>query len=90
MRDDNTAYNLEWVTPKENLIHGVEHGNVKYGENHSKSKLSKKEVLEILELRKEGMYPKGISEVTGLNISTVGNIYYKKAWVKFQKDIGVM
>lgn len=90
MRDDNIVYNLEWVTPKENIIHGVEHGDVKYGENHPKSKLSKKRVLEILELKKGGMYPKGISEVTGINISTVGNIYYKKAWVKFQKDLGVI
>ena len=50
--------------------------------------LRRKEINESLELRKGGMYPKGISEVTGINISVVGNIYYKRAWVKFQKDLG--
>ena len=90
MRDDNIVYNLEWVTPKENIIHGVEYGNIKYGEKHHLAKLSEEEVKEIFELKESGAKPKEIAERLKRNVSTVGNVYYGKAWRVFATKEGVM
>ena len=44
---DNRVENLEWVTDKENQKHAKDNGLKAYGEKSGRSKLTKKQVLEI-------------------------------------------
>ena len=55
IRDDNNVSNLEWVTPRENSIHGIKHGYANCnGEKHSKAKLTNLQAKEIRELYAKG------------------------------------
>lgn len=49
---NNHIDNLEWVSPKGNMAHAIEHGllNPAFGENSGKSKLTEEDVIEIRNL----------------------------------------
>lgn len=55
IKNDNRLENLEWCTPLENTRHAIKigHRDPRKGEDNGMSKLTKKEVLEIVKIREE-------------------------------------
>lgn len=79
--------NLEWVTPKENVDHAIEHGLIDYlGENSYLSTITDEEALRICELLAEGKRPKEVSEITGISEKIVRHIYHGESWKQLSKD----
>lgn len=84
---NNTLSNLKWVTPKENSGHRIIHGTQPAGEDHWRSELNSKKVLQI---RKEYWFrigptgpssnSKELSERYGVNQSTIRSIVRRKTW----------
>jgi hypothetical protein len=54
IKSDNRAHNLEWCTPKQNIIHGVETGLIPRGERHGMAKLTESNVVRIRKLHSQG------------------------------------
>lgn len=93
IRNDNRAENLEWVTSRENTIHGYQSNGRKpsqanidagkacfSGENNPKAKLNDAEVLSIRRLRAKGVPLKDIAERIGISVSQVSAIARGKFW----------
>ena len=72
---NNNVENLEWVTHEENMQHAVRTGLLNNkGNNHPRNKLTDKEVYQIRELHRYGIYnQKEISEIYNV---TPANINY--------------
>lgn len=79
---NNFYLNLEWCTPKENTGHGVLYGNIEFiGEGSPNSKLTKKEVLEIRSLYRDGTYTqKELGKIYGVSGGHIGQIVNRKSW----------
>lgn len=76
-RRNNHWSNLEWVTRQENILHGVEVGNI---ENPA-AKLTKKEVREIRSRRlNSGTKLKALARDYGVTESAISNIINHKTW----------
>ena len=59
---DDRADNLEWVTPAENMNHGVKLGGKGIGENLYNSKLTDAEVHDVCKLLRDGLVVKDIAK----------------------------
>jgi hypothetical protein len=83
IKTDNSIKNLEWVTPKENMIHAYSFGlNKQFGETHSGSKLSIRVVKEIkksLLNYKCGMV-NDLSKKYNVHYNTISNIRRNIVW----------
>ncbi len=82
---NNRVENLEWVTRSENMKHSSKQGrmrvNHQQGENNSRSKLTKEQVLEIRDLFSTGLYTKkAISDLYQVSAHTVGSLIRKEIW----------
>ena len=78
---NNHVSNLEWVTHKENTRHAMASGAMNnHGENHSRSKLKKDQVLEIRRRLKEGEHPPTLSQEFGVTKSTIASIGKRRTW----------
>ena len=80
---DDRVSNLEWVTHKENTRHAMDTGlmKVKKGQEHSQSKLTEKDVLEIRELCENGyLFQYEIAEIYGIARNTVSSINIRVLW----------
>ena len=78
---NNNISNLEWTTPKENTRHAIKSGlNKNYGENHYKSILTKKDVLRILELLKQGLSHSSIAKQYNVSRTLITRINVGTAW----------
>ena len=78
---NNTAENLEYVTPKENTRNAFRDGLIGIRENHHSAKLTWKQVERIRELCSVGTKTqKEIGAMFGVSASTVGDIYRMKIW----------
>lgn len=85
IKSDNSLNNLEWISPKENLLHSRNHlGNLHCarGENHGFAKLSWEEVQYI---KKEAAYgQRGIGNILAkkfnVSIGTISMIKNGKIW----------
>jgi len=83
IKDDNRLKNLEWCTPLENTRHAISIGNrnPRKGEDNGMSKLTKKEVLEIVDIReKTGNTHKSIAKKYGVARSVITRILNGTHW----------
>jgi len=76
----NSAENLEWVTPTENMQHASEHGMRPQGERHKLSKLNDQKVREIRRRASEGESPIYIAKRYEIDPSVVRRVIARKAW----------
>jgi hypothetical protein len=81
-KQNNLVYNLEYVTPSENLRHSYGLGLQvpKRGEKSNLAKLTSDKVLEIRKMVEDGWYQKRIAERFRIDQSTVSNIITGKSW----------
>jgi len=77
---NNKVDNLEWCTPKENSIHAVTFGMLPKGSKVVTSKLKENQVIEIRELREQGMKFKDIASKFNVCVGTIEKIIYKVWW----------
>lgn len=85
VRSNNYLYNLEWVTSKENTIHGLSLGYKMIhdieGVNNPMCKLTESQVYEIAEKIKSHNYNfSEIAKMYNVSNSTVADIAHKKRW----------
>lgn len=94
IKDDNRVNNLEWVTPKENIIHGYKNSLMNshkrrgerkntQGENHPKARLTEEEVKSMRE--KNAKDPKKfnsvkLSKMFGVSAGYVRLVLTRKRW----------
>lgn len=84
-KHNNALSNLEMVTKQENMTKAVEFGVIKNCENHSKAKLSNKQVHSICKmLESKSWY--SIAKDTGINKDIIRGIYRRKNWVKISEN----
>ena len=79
---NNHISNLEWCTPKDNVLHALDTGLIKTdnmglcGEKHHQCKISDHDVLEIRELRTHGVLSHELAEQYHVSGTTIRNILY--------------
>lgn len=91
-KSNNILENLEWNTPKENIIHSYVTGlhKVGFGEESNNPKITKKKAKQIYELLETNEFTLDeIAEVTETTRSIVYNIKHKLAWIDISKDYKV-
>lgn len=79
---NNRLENLEWVTPKENMLHASKNGLLRTikGEKHRWAKLTKDSIVEIKKLRCNGWLYREIAEIFNVDKTTISHIIRKKSW----------
>jgi len=82
IKTDNRVENLEWVSRQENIEHAIKNNLHHHGEKTGSSKLTEKEVLEILESSLK--YVK-LAKIYNVSDSTIGLIKSRKRWKYLQK-----
>lgn len=80
IKTDNRLENLEWSTQAVNLSDRFKFGTVRLGEDHGMSKLTEKDVLEIIGLLKDGMIFADISRKIGISKFAISCIASKRTW----------
>ena len=87
-KQNNCLTNLEWVTPSENIRHAYVVGlkNQK-GEANNASKLTERQVIEIIEKlqNKQSMY--SIAKIYNVHLCTIKLIKDKKTWKHLTSNI---
>ena len=79
-RANNVYTNLEWVTNKENIQHGVRQRRNAYGERQGGSILTEEQVKSIPKLRESGLTLKEIGKMFGCDLTTVHYAATGKSW----------
>jgi len=81
IKDDNKVDNLEWATGSENVIHALKN-NLKIsikGSEHTNSKLTDKQVLEIREIGRTKTL-KEVGKIYNVDMSLISLILLRKSW----------
>lgn len=80
-KTNNTLWNLEWVTAKENIHHAIiNNARNTVGENNPRSIITENEAKRISNLILLGYSNKQISNIIGCSQRIVKNIAYGKCW----------
>lgn len=82
---NNNVDNLEWCTPKMNIMHAYKNGLMntwkRFGEKRPAAKLKNHLVLEIRKLYKTGDYSqRKLAAMYGVSCNTIKNITLKRTW----------
>lgn len=83
IKSDNRLINLEYVTPKENVLHSFKVGtrNTNKGELNGMSKLNRNKIFDIRKMYKTCNFThKNISILFNISRTNITNIINKKAW----------
>lgn len=85
----NAAFNLEWITQKENTDHAWREGlcDSIRGENNHLAKIDEKTAKKIIAMIMDRKNNKEISETLGVTKKTVQHIRSKECWKHLTKDI---
>lgn len=81
---NNVASNLRWASPVENARDKKRHGTDQVGNKHHLRKINEQQALEIISLRKSGMYCKDIAAKFGLHTAYVSLVANGKRWGHLQ------
>lgn len=78
----NFACNLEWCTSSHNTLHAYKNGLIpsRKGENHPRSKLTNKEVINIKKLLNQNYTQSSIAQKYNINTHVVSDIKIGKTW----------
>jgi hypothetical protein len=79
-KQNNSASNLEHVTPDGNIQHAVSLGLMSRGESHGLAKLTDQIVLQVRRLTKQGVTARELSERFGVHIETIHRVVQRKSW----------
>jgi hypothetical protein len=79
-KSNNTLYNLEWGTKSKNQQDRIRHGTTARGERHKKHKLTKEQVLQILELLQNKMPHRKIAKMFSVSRSAIDHISTGLLW----------
>lgn len=85
---NNWVYNLEWITPSDNIKHAYSFGliPVLYGERNVLHKFSEEIIHEVCRMLEENKSCKYIAEKTDMTESNVYLIRNKKSWAHITKN----
>lgn len=87
-KTNNDISNLEWATQSENQKHAYQHGLLsRKAEKNSQSKLSKEQVLNIIDLLLQEVPIKDIASKFNVSKGMISRIRTGRAWVELTKDI---
>lgn len=80
-KQNNCVDNLEWCTYSHNTLHAIKLGRLKVrGEESKSSKLTTKQVYEILSLLKSGLRQQDIANMYGVARKAICKISTGKSW----------
>ena len=88
IKTDNRPENLEYVTKKENIRHGIDKGLCKSGESHYNAKMTKLDVIDIKRLKELDFvgYYRG-AKMLALSPGAVHKVMDGKSWKHAEADI---
>lgn len=79
-RHNNSAANLSWGTPSENMRDKEAHGTAPQGERHPMAKLTEREVAAIRRLHRLNIGPQAVMKRFGISRMTHWRIVNNKLW----------
>lgn len=83
---NNYIFNLEWVTPKDNILHAWNNGLINsYGENNGNNVYCEDDIRRVCEFLEKDYTFKEISKFTGVSYAMISLIYRKKFWINISK-----
>lgn len=89
---DNSVFNLEWVTPKQNKQHAIKHGlfTPLEGEKNPNAKYTNNQIKDACEYMSENkLSPEDIYNSTGVKIDVLFDIYNGSRWKCISKKYNV-
>jgi predicted XRE-type DNA-binding protein len=86
-KTNNADTNLRYDTYANNMADAVRHGSIKKESNVSTSKLSRQQVMQILDLYKTNNYSqRKLAIMFGVSKTNIGNIIKRKTWKSIPED----
>lgn len=79
-KHDNRPENLEYVTPRENMIHSREVLGIGRGQRHWNAKLTENDVRQIHRMYADGKLQREIADQFGIQRATVAGILSRRQW----------